>query len=419
MQKFEHGDNQMGGERYNIEEKVVTFFKTSSIPEITIGKLKNNIKNDYFPDKDQYNYDRAFFRAFNKLLDSEIIEVVRYDSDVKRSPIQEFNFEPIFVKYSERLTRPDIKDLLNKMNDDNTSYEKIRGRFMKKLEESDVFGQVMRDYLFSRVFSASPDEIWEMVSGNENLKDIYDIYDDLNDEEKKKLLYFGKDDYWVLRNKDLFSKFEKKGKPLHTGFRCSVGALFSLIAKYNGENVKIWFYPLSPERFNSNMELYPTETEKLIEIYSREDLQDDYFNLYFFNIVDKKGEWNKHDAIYKNEYKPFGTFRSPDTAFEYAIDIIFSYPEDQKRAIMEILAKALSDEPGSLQLFMEFYRSIETVNYRDRLLKIFGVFSRNLDKDPIERLAIAIERFNSREETRDLKNNIEKNILASWNTKEK
>lgn len=394
----------MGGKRHNIKEKIIIYLKTNSIPEITIGKLRNNIKKDYFPDLTNKNYDAAFFRDFNKLLDSKIIEIVRYDSDKGRNPIQRFNFDPICIKYSKRVTRPDIKALLNKMNDDNKAYEKIRNYFKDKLEEFERFENVKMDYLKNRTFNLSIDEIWELVSRNETLKEIYNIFKDLTDEEKEKLLKYNNDCYEFLSNNDdyynLTLKFDKEGT-LEICDRCAVGSLFSLMSKYEDDKkVKIWFFPLSPELYNNIMYGYPMKTEDLFKLYSYKKTLDDgnYSNLANFNMIDVNGSWGIIHAIVKNGYKLlFDPSTNLDNAFELTIDIISTYPEDQKIAIIEILGKALSDEPGSLQLFIEFYRNIEVVRYQDRLLKIFDVFSKEVDIEPIERLANALEEFNERE----------------------
>jgi hypothetical protein len=55
---------------------------------------------------------------------------------------------------------------------------------------------------------------------------------------------------------------------------------------------------------------------------------------------------------------------------------LLTYPDEKKIILMGILAKALSDEPGSIQVFAEFFKNINAVNYPERLSNILGIVSK-------------------------------------------
>ena len=75
-------------------------------------------------------------------------------------------------------------------------------------------------------------------------------------------------------------------------------------------------------------------------------------------MVDEEGKWRKNDVLYKfGFYEPYYVDNF-DLKFENSVDIISTYSDDERAILYEILAKGLSDEPGSLQVFWEFYKKI-------------------------------------------------------------
>ena len=98
---------------------------------------------------------------------------------------------------------------------------------------------------------------------------------------------------------------------------------------------------------------------------------------YCFSI-DKYGIWNEDRALKEGEFENNPeTIENFDASFERVIDIISTYPEEEKNILMGILAKGLSDESGSLQIFGTFYKKMESVHYKSRLTSVLGIVESN------------------------------------------
>ena len=104
-------------------------------------------------------------------------------------------------------------------------------------------------------------------------------------------------------------------------------------------------------------------------------------------MVDEEGKWRKNDVLYKfGFYEPYYVDNF-DLKFENSVDIISTYSDDERAILYEILAKGLSDEPGSLQVFWEFYKKISKVQYKDRINNILGVFADSSEYRTFENLS--------------------------------
>ena len=104
-------------------------------------------------------------------------------------------------------------------------------------------------------------------------------------------------------------------------------------------------------------------------------------------FIDEEGKWTKNDALYKfGFYEPYYVDNF-DLKFENSVDIISTYSDEERAILNEILAKGLSDEPGSLQVFWEFYKKISKVQYKDRINNILGVFADSSEYRTFENLS--------------------------------
>ena len=60
------------------------------------------------------------------------------------------------------------------------------------------------------------------------------------------------------------------------------------------------------------------------------------------------------------------------------MDIISTYSQEENFILKGILAKGLSDEPGSKEIFWEFYKRIKKVRYNDRINRVLGVLEEDV-----------------------------------------
>lgn len=418
----------MGGERHNIKEKIIEKVKTSSINEITIEKLKKTIKDTYFPDLSEKNYNKAFLRDFNKLLDIQEIKIIGYDFDEERKPKQSFNFEPILIKHFKRKTRPDINDLLNKMDGNNESYQEIRRLFKKKLEDLEKFYSSRWSSLKGGTFAVTPNEIRDIASYFGFYQSIEDMISDLSEEQKKEFI-----EYWYgdnnRANEDLVydvsssidyiieevqDRREEKDLSEHRNMHDELyygieedsegkiweedsydmyeveemikdmARILIFIDRYERKWSKIWIYPVYTFQFNNIWFDMPKKTYKLLDTM----LFIEGYNL----EIDEYGFWNEDLALSHAGYKKPTTEiknQNYDKHFEHMIDIISTYPDEQKRILLGILAKGLSDEPGSIQIFGEFFKKISSIDYPERLnniLKGISVYPESISYDEFKQL---------------------------------
>lgn len=214
----------------------------------------------------------------------------------------------------------------------------------------------------------------------------------------------------------LYSSLMKK----HRGFQRMIeeygiglyrlGVLISLLPFYEAyrceghinvkNDTKIWFYPISPQEFQNIWYKVPTPQDLRIPPEEAHNGKKTTFKGFFTEMIltkpfkmDLSGVLDKTSALclagfptptrkYGDnspfQYKCFPRHRkfpTSDFAFKYIIDIISTYSNDDKEVLWGILAKALSDETGALQVFIEFYNRIENVHYGNRLNSVLGIIS--------------------------------------------
>jgi len=103
--------------------------------------------------------------------------------------------------------------------------------------------------------------------------------------------------------------------------------------------------------------------------------------------VDFNEENNKEIVLLNGGFFPHSKeIDDPDLSFEHTIDIISTYSKENREILLEILAKGLSNEPGSVEVFGEFYYKIEKVNYVNRIKSVFGMFDKYLTSEKFIRL---------------------------------
>jgi hypothetical protein len=153
-----------------------------------------------------------------------------------------------------------------------------------------------------------------------------------------------------------------------------MSSILILLDKYKKENnVKVWLYPMYPFQFYNIWKdlLYDLSIERYQNLYI-ETILDPSYTL----KVDKYGYWDKKLALKNGGYENYSEkLKTPNKAFEHTIDIISTYSDEERRILMGILAKGLSDEPESLQVFAELYKKINAVNYPKRLNNVLGIVS--------------------------------------------
>jgi len=191
---------------------------------------------------------------------------------------------------------------------------------------------------------------------------------------------------------DVFNIFNRNVEELLVA---SLLSTLSCFEKY--ENFKVWFYPVTPEKFNK-MKFYPFRLHVLKNFEPKQHNPNTKYSL--INdvtyplllkplMVDISGEWSKEDAL-----KYFGFFKPScvdnfDLEFENSVDIISTYSNEENIILKGILAKGLSDEPGSKAIFWDFYKRIKNIDYNDRINRVLGVLEEDVFpmKDQFEDLS--------------------------------
>jgi len=332
------------------------------------------------------NFQKTYDQALIKLLEEESIKIVGYDPSCDNRKVkQAFKSDTLIFDSSKRLTRPDINDRLKKMNIDNDAYQKIRFLFKSRLKDFNNIEKSRWEYLNSWVFSISSQEIKEILSIYYDLDNILIKIKDLSFGEERALASWRERKYERPTKEDIkvFEIFDKDFEQLLLGY------LLKVLSYYDDKDVKIWFYPATPENFASMFKHLPAVPEiknfklKSIDKNDRKSVFDFTYPLLFKPFIvdeeklfiDEEGKWTKNDALYKfGFYEPYYVDNF-DLKFENSVDIISTYSDDERAILYEILAKGLSDEPGSLQVFWEFYKKISKVQYKDRINNILGVFA--------------------------------------------
>lgn len=365
---------------------------------------------------------KAFDRSLIMLLENEKIKIVGYDpSKDKRKVKQAFKSEPLIFDSSERLTRPEIQNLLNVMEDDDEAYQRIRERFKCRIKNLHTFYSSRWSFLNEGTFAVPPDHFEYIFSDFGFYEEIIDMISDLSEKEKEAYIeyYFvdsenaDEDLYYDVDYRisniidDVESKKKEKeeketrneiksyssmsyldddylddeylGEEYYTDYDLeelikNMSSILILLDRYKEQKpAKVWLYPMYQFQFYDIWRnLIHDSFIKIYKDLTIDTLIDSSYTL----KVDRHGYWDKEWALKEGGYKDYSkTLKSPNKAFEHTIDIIFTYPDEEKKILMNILAKGLSDEPDSLQVFAEFYKKINAVNYPKRLNNVLGIVS--------------------------------------------
>lgn len=191
---------------------------------------------------------KAFYYALNKLLENEKIKIIDYKP---RGLIkQSFSPHSFLFTLSERLTRPDIKELLNNMDKNIDSYRKIRELFKEKLSHLYDFEDEKWDYLKTWIFHATPQQITNFLGTTYDLKKIENKLNNMNFEQKQAL--------YSVKNLKEGQKPNEMEKYIFTLFNnrlkdeYHVALLLEHLSRYSDkENMRLWFYPCTPEEYNN------------------------------------------------------------------------------------------------------------------------------------------------------------------------
>lgn len=413
----------VGGKRHNIKDYIIKELENNSKSEFKLENLKNSIKKNYFKELDKTKYNTGFFRDLNRLLEDGDVEITGYSQPKTKTKStelkQSFNFGSLLIKYSNRLTRPDIYNYLNLMFIENECYQKIRGLFKDKLEDLEKFHSKRWSYLKEGTFVVTSNEIIDIASCFGFYQGIEDMISDLTEEQKKEFL-----EYWYgdsnRANQDLVyevssaiegiiedarlrkeEKEQREHEKMHDELYYELeedeeddleyetweedfydmykveeiikdmSLILILINKYERKWSKIWIYPVYPFHFNDIWFEMPYKTGQM--------LTTDFFINARNLKLDEFGIWDKESALKYEGYKKPEKIKDYDFHFEQIIDIISTYPEEQKTILMGILAKGLSDEPGSIQVFAEFFEKVSSVRYPSRLNNVLGIISEYTD----------------------------------------
>ena len=365
----------MGRKGYLIPEIIEINLITGEKTGKDLKKLVNNELGFDIP----MHFQKSFDHGLIKLLEEEKIKIIGYDKSCDdRKVKQAFKSDTIIFDSSKRFTRPDINDTLNKMNIDNDAYQKIRFLFKSRLNDYNEIEKKRWDHLNSYVFCLSPLEIKNILSRFYNIKEIYNKIENLS--EKEEIALFS----W--RQKELIKPNKEDANILNL-FDNEIeevlcGSLLRIISSYNKKEIKIWFYPSTTEEFENNKfdhnlpdlnnlkSINPNPNDKR---FSSEN-NTTYLLLLKPFMIDLEGTWNKQMALSQfGFYEPNYVYDFDDT-FENTVDIISTYSKEEKLIINEILAKGLSDEPGSKQIFWDLTKKFKKVNYKDRINRVLGMF---------------------------------------------
>lgn len=392
------------------------------------------------------HFDKAYDGALIKLLEGEDIKIVGYDPSMDfRKTKQAFKSGPLVFDSSNRLTRPDIQNLLKEFTTSNKAYQQIRSLFKVKLEELKTIYSSRWAFLEKGTFYENPDGIEYQFSEFNFYSDIIDMIGDLTTEEKEGYLRYHfmeekdedvdfYDNVWYrihtiiddvgvnkiereesqLKKEEKLQEMKEKQQEKEDMFHepentddtgefytedeyfddeneyfvedeYSIGDLEEIIEwlsslliyleKYKkyGE-LKVWFYPTTNFYFN---DIWEDLESSFFKIHPYLDVKMIQSHNYSF-IIDKYGFRDKKTALEKAGFENHPeTIENFDAAFERVIDIISTYPEEEKNILMGILAKGLSDESGSLKIFGAFYKKMESVNYKSRLTNVLGIVESN------------------------------------------
>jgi hypothetical protein len=385
----------MGRKGHQIDEKIKDKLNTNSITELTYNELYDSVKTDYFKDLSTNKYKPSFIRHLNGFLNSGQIEVTGYVSDPTRQKEQKFVHDYILLKWSERKTRPDIQILLEKMDSNNNSYLEIKSLFKNKLKELNKFYKDRWDLVMEWTLCYSPTEIKNKLSGYEYYDEINNLILNLNEKEidtffesfylvKSKVNatspYPNVDELIELQEDVIKKKHKSDGfssidemKKYKENFN-NIVLLLTLANKWESHEENIFFIPIQLDEFNnvffdinnkiSSYDLsYGKKINPVIATW----------------IVEKVPSFIDRESILhcKGYSETFHNIPDSNIVFEGIVDIIYTYPNEEQKILFNILAKGLSDEPGSIEIFAEFFEKMNSINYPERLDNILGIVSKD------------------------------------------
>ena len=165
-----------------------------------------------------------------------------------------------------------------------------------------------------------------------------------------------------------------------------IESLLKRLSYHDEEKVKIWFYPLETDEFPNYFSNFPPLPE-LNNFESIGDLKDSIMDVNKATypllskpfLIDANGELTKERALNKFGFGTPYPIRDYDLEFEKSMDIISTYSDDEKSILIEILSKGLSDEPGSQEIFWEFYKKIRNISYTNRINTVLGVLEKDTE----------------------------------------
>jgi hypothetical protein len=384
---------------------------------VNTGKKLKTIVINKLNSKIPKNFQKAYDYALIKLLEDEKIKIVGYDPSLDhRKTKQAFKSDPIIFDSSSRLTRPDIQKLLEEMYSNNESYQRVRELFKGKLGDLELFYSKRWSILEYGTFSVTTDEIIDIASYFGFYEAVEDMISDLSEGHKKAFL-----EYWYgdseKANDDFVSDIDnsieeiineiqsqredkEKERPVKNvddffydddedseddtyeedsydmydveEMVKEMVRILILLNKYEKrKRCKVWIYPVYKFEFNDiwyNMDEISTHRLLTTMIFIEPT---------YHLEVDEYGFWNEERALNNGGFEnPYKKIENHDSQFEQMVDIISTYPDEERIILISILAKSLSNEPGSIQVFAEFYKKMNSVSYPERLNNVLGIVSK-------------------------------------------
>lgn len=370
----------MGRKGYNLRRLIKKELKHAP----KSGKELKNVIMEELGDNYPEHVDKTFNEALIKLLENEDIKIVDYnplEDNRKPKSKQNFKSDPLVFDSTERLTRPKIQDQLMKMDTNDDAYQKIRFLFKTRLKDFNDIEKNKWNNLNSWVFSMSSKEIKDILAKYYDINKIYNQINKLNKEELLSLISWRKKNLEKPVDSD-FEVYKIFNKNIEELLVASLLSTLSAFEEY--ENFRVWFYPVTSEKFNK-MKFYRYRLHVFKNFESVEPntkyspINDVTYPLLLKPLmVDTSGEWAKEEALqYSGFYKP-SCVDNFNLEFENSVDIISTYSKEENIILKGILAKGLSDEPGSKAIFWDFYKRIKNINYNDRINRVLGVLEEDL-----------------------------------------
>jgi hypothetical protein len=320
---------------------------------------------------------KTFDEALIKLLENEDIKVVGYKpEDDVRDKKQAFKSAPVLFDSSKRLTRPEIQKSVLNMYENEEDYQKIKFLFQKRRKD------LIKYY----------DKLWENLIDKTTsypIKTVLNLIQQLYGSQKIQEGYNG----W-FKNNFGFMEFSHDICWNSPKFKLSILGITpvgdfeieyvlakkieELVSSNNGDNAWFWTYPCDADTFKDIWISASKVLKKNKVLEEPEDIiMDIIYNPFKLNLGKK---WHKEEAVYMGGFT-FFHLNQPLVFpfFEKVVDIISTYPNEERDILLKVLAKGLSDEPVSLIIFHEFYTSMQKLRYSDRLKTVLGLLNKDAE----------------------------------------